>query len=338
MASLKLIYETAEINLTYKNKPDLANRPTIVKSDDAYKVFMHAWDADKIGFVEQAKVLLLNQANRVLGMYELSTGGVAGTVCDPKLVFAAALKANASNIILAHNHPSGSLKPSNADKALTKKLKEAGSLMDIEVLDHLIVTPYGYYSFSDDQTYENEDVAMQKLFEQTRPSVREKNTVALSPETDNVLGKVKNLIALPANPITTAETAYEVLMNAWEDNRLDVAQNFKLLLLDNECRPLQCISLPLGSNYIASIDAQALVALAAKENAQHFVFAQNKSYGVILPNTSDLDFTERLAKEGNAHDVILFDYLFVNKNGYYSYAVNEFHVSDNPRLLKNTII
>ena len=93
-------------------------------SKDAYSILLDSWDDEKLEFVEQFKVLLLNRANRVLGIYEASTGGVSGTVADPKLVFAAALKSNATAIILAHNHPSGQLKPSDADLKLTQKLKE----------------------------------------------------------------------------------------------------------------------------------------------------------------------------------------------------------------------
>ena len=101
-------------------------------------------------FIEQFKLLLLNRGNRVLGLLEVSSGGVAGTVADPKVIFAAALKASASSIILAHNHPSGQLKPSSADIALTNKLKRGGELLDIQVLDHLILSSEGYYSFADE--------------------------------------------------------------------------------------------------------------------------------------------------------------------------------------------
>ena len=79
-------------------------------------------------FVEQFKVMLLNRANRVLGIFEVSNGSSTGTVADPKLIFAAAIKANACGIILAHNHPSGNLQPSKADIDLTRKVKEGGFL------------------------------------------------------------------------------------------------------------------------------------------------------------------------------------------------------------------
>jgi DNA repair protein RadC len=95
-------------------------------------------------------VLFLNRANRVMGVYSLSHGGMTGTVADPKLVFIAALKAAACNIILAHNHPSGNLTPSSADISLTEKMVQAGKFLDINVLDHLIVTADGYLSFADD--------------------------------------------------------------------------------------------------------------------------------------------------------------------------------------------
>ena len=80
----------------------------------------------------------------------MSKGGVSGTFVDAKLVFSVALKCNASSIIIAHNHPSSNLNPSEADKSLTKKLKSAGQFLDITLLDHLIITKDGYYSFSDD--------------------------------------------------------------------------------------------------------------------------------------------------------------------------------------------
>ena len=94
--------------------------------------------------------MLLNRANKILGIFTVSTGGVAGTVADPKVTFATALKGNASSIILAYNHPSGNLKPSEADRQLTNKLSQAGKLLDISVLDHLIITAEEYFSFADE--------------------------------------------------------------------------------------------------------------------------------------------------------------------------------------------
>jgi len=94
--------------------------------------------------------MLLNRAGRVLGIIEVSSGGLSGTVADPKVVFSAALKGNASSIILAHNHPSGNLRPSQADLDLTKKIQRGGQLLDITVSDHLIITSEGFYSFTDE--------------------------------------------------------------------------------------------------------------------------------------------------------------------------------------------
>lgn len=147
-------HQVAEIELVYKNKVKATERPAVTQSRDAYDILLRSWDENKIDFVEQAKVMLLNRANKVLGICEISTGGISGTVIDPRLVFVAALKANASSIILAHNHPSGNLNPSNMDKRLTAQFKEAGNFLDIPVRDHLIVTSDGYYSFTDDMSYE----------------------------------------------------------------------------------------------------------------------------------------------------------------------------------------
>ncbi|HNP08747.1 MAG TPA: JAB domain-containing protein [Cyclobacteriaceae bacterium] len=143
-------YQVAEIQLSYKSNVKASLRPKINNSNDAFNVFLENWDDTKLEFVEQFKVMLTNRANRVLGIFELSTGGVSGTVADPKLIFAAAIKANACGIILAHNHPSGTTQPSQSDIALTKKIKEGGKLLEVQLLDHIIVTSEGHYSFADE--------------------------------------------------------------------------------------------------------------------------------------------------------------------------------------------
>ena len=95
--------------------------------------------------------MLLNRSNRVLGLATLFKGGGSGTVIDQKIIFQYSLKTNAHQIILAHNHPSGNLKPSEADLSISKKIKEAGKLFDIALLDHLILTPEeAYYSMADE--------------------------------------------------------------------------------------------------------------------------------------------------------------------------------------------
>jgi DNA repair protein RadC len=146
----KTLFEVAEIQLTYKSKVKASLRPKISRSKDAEDVLRKYWNEDILELHEQFKILLLNRTNKVTGIYEVSSGGVAGTVADPKLIFVCALKAAASGIILAHNHPSGALQPSQADIELTKKLHNAGKLLEIQVLDHIILTSEGYYSFADE--------------------------------------------------------------------------------------------------------------------------------------------------------------------------------------------
>jgi DNA repair protein RadC len=99
---------------------------------------------------EEFRVLLLNRNNQLLKIELISVGGVAGTIVDPKIIFSKALDHHASSIILIHNHPSGNLKPSEADLRITKKLMSAGMNLDIKVLDHLIVSENGYYSLADE--------------------------------------------------------------------------------------------------------------------------------------------------------------------------------------------
>lgn len=143
-------YEVSEIQLTYKSKVKPSQRPKITGSKDAHAVLFETWDKSKLELIEQFKVMLTNRANKVLGIIEISTGGIAGTVADPKLIFAGALKAGASGMILAHNHPSGNLTASQADIELTRKLKAGGKLLEIQVLDHVIITSEGYFSFADE--------------------------------------------------------------------------------------------------------------------------------------------------------------------------------------------
>ena len=95
-------------------------------------------------------VIFLNQSNKVNHFEIISKGGITGTVADPRVILKKALDAEATSIILCHNHPSGSLKPSRADEQLTAKIKEAARFLDITVVDHLIVSEQGYYSFADE--------------------------------------------------------------------------------------------------------------------------------------------------------------------------------------------
>ncbi|HVZ55470.1 MAG TPA: JAB domain-containing protein [Chitinophagaceae bacterium] len=140
----------SEIELIYRSRVKASDRPSVESAREAAELLTSLWDEDKIDFVEQFKVLLLNRANKVLGIVEISQGGVSGTIADPKLIFTAALKANASCLILTHNHPSGNVKPSRSDEEMTRRIKEACTLMDFSLLDHIIISREGYYSFADE--------------------------------------------------------------------------------------------------------------------------------------------------------------------------------------------
>lgn len=142
-----------EMTVQYRTKPayklKAADLPKICSSQDAHNYLFEVWDADTIEFREEFVFLMLNRANRVIGWHKLSIGGTGGTVVDPKCLFSIALKGRASAIILAHNHPSGTLKPSRPDIELTQKIQKIGDLLDLKVLDHLIITNSGYYSLAD---------------------------------------------------------------------------------------------------------------------------------------------------------------------------------------------
>ena len=137
--------EVSEIKVSYSttNTPKVK----ITSGDVAFELLLSLWDLDTIELQEEFKVLLLNRANEVLGIYPLSKGGITGTVVDSRLIFAVALKCNATGIILCHNHPSGTLKPSNTDITLTKSIKKCADFLDISLIDHLIITKNGFFSF-----------------------------------------------------------------------------------------------------------------------------------------------------------------------------------------------
>ena len=142
--------KVAEVELVYKTKVKASERPHIKCSYDSFSILKEIWDVNKINMLEQFKVLLLNRANKVIGVYQASSGGITATIADSRLILATAIKSLAVSIILSHNHPSGNLNPSAADQDLTSKIKTACQYHDIKVLDHVIVTSEGYYSFADE--------------------------------------------------------------------------------------------------------------------------------------------------------------------------------------------
>ncbi|MEL7271370.1 MAG: JAB domain-containing protein [Bacteroidota bacterium] len=139
-----------EIKISYCEKLGVIDSEPLTNSERTAKLLYQNWDKDTIGLFETFKVLLLNNSNKVKGTYQVSTGGLTATVVDVRLLYAVALKTVSAGLILAHNHPSGSRKPSGVDQELTTKIKKAGELFDIKVLDHLIILPDGnYFSFAD---------------------------------------------------------------------------------------------------------------------------------------------------------------------------------------------
>lgn len=130
-----------------RKSEEFMEKVRISSSQDIYQLIKpELMDLQK----EEFWIILLNRANRLIRKEQISSGGISGTVADPKIIFKAALDQYASSIILVHNHPSGNLKPSQADINLTKKMKEAGKLLEIPVLDHIIFSDEGYLSFADE--------------------------------------------------------------------------------------------------------------------------------------------------------------------------------------------
>ncbi len=139
-----------EITISYHGdvQPHLWHK--ITQSKDAANLLFEHWDKDTLAVKESFKILLLNNDNRVKGIYEISQGGMTSTLVDLRILFAVILKSLTLAIVLAHNHPSGKLKASEADMEITRKIKQAAMLFDVKVLDHIILTPqHEYFSFAD---------------------------------------------------------------------------------------------------------------------------------------------------------------------------------------------
>ncbi|MEQ7802081.1 JAB domain-containing protein [Pedobacter sp. ASV1-7] len=144
------LFMVSEIKVSYMPKFKASERPRICRSKDAYEILYNNWDLGRIEMTEQFFILLLNRANNVIGMTEVSRGGFAGTLVDPKVIFSIALKCAASSLVLAHNHPSSNIKPSQADLIITRRLVEAGKILDLEIMDHIILSKDKYFSFGDE--------------------------------------------------------------------------------------------------------------------------------------------------------------------------------------------
>ena len=145
----KKLPRIAEVELIYNNHVPTAEKIHIVNSKDSYEIFKAHWNFDTIELYEEFQILVLNRTNQVLAISKVTTGGTAGTVVDAKMIFMTALLCNSAGIVIAHNHPSGNLTPSNADFELTQKLKDGAKLLDLSILDSIIISKDGYYSFKD---------------------------------------------------------------------------------------------------------------------------------------------------------------------------------------------
>ena len=140
--------KVSEIKISYMNEVD--EQIKVMGSSEVYQVLKANWDLDTIELQEEFKILLLNQGNQVLGIKSMFKGGINTCSIDVRLIMGMALKANASALVITHNHPSGNLNASESDKRITSKIKECCELFDIRLLDHIIMAKNSYLSFADE--------------------------------------------------------------------------------------------------------------------------------------------------------------------------------------------
>ena len=140
--------KVSEIKISYMNEVD--EKIKVMGSSEVYQVLKANWDLDTIELQEEFKILLLNQGNQVLGIKSMFKGGINTCSIDVRLIMGMALKANASALVITHNHPSGNLNASESDKRITSKIKECCELFDVRLLDHIIMVKNSYLSFADE--------------------------------------------------------------------------------------------------------------------------------------------------------------------------------------------
>jgi DNA repair protein RadC len=138
----------AEIDVSYSQRISARDRIKVTGSEDVYRACSLFWPS--YDHVEYFYILLLNRNNQILGAHQISKGGFTGTVVDVRVIFQVALKTCSTSIVAIHNHPSGNLTPSDADHQITMKIKNAGMLLDIPLLDHVIITSESYRSMADE--------------------------------------------------------------------------------------------------------------------------------------------------------------------------------------------
>ena len=140
-------HQISEIQISYS--PNIIDT-TVSNSESSYKIALSYWNLNTIEIFEEVKIIFLNNALKVIGIYSLSKGGISSSIVDIRLILSIALKSISTHIILIHNHPSTNLIPSKADMDITSKLKAACEFLEIKLLDHLIINKESYYSFADE--------------------------------------------------------------------------------------------------------------------------------------------------------------------------------------------
>lgn len=216
---------------------------------------------DEINVREHAVVLYLNRMNRIIGYYHLSTGGVSGTVIDPKLIFSIAVKSLSSAIIVAHNHPSGNISPSVADREITNRLKQAGKLLEVDLLDHIIVTPTEYFSFADQGMMYGLDGIHKKL-------------IANSILCGDVLGVMKDLPDESIDCVITSPPYWQLRDYGWkgqwglEPTYMEYLDNLYLLMdeIKRVLKPRGTVWVNLGDSFFGSGNGSGQDLKEAKKN------------------------------------------------------------------------
>jgi len=149
--TFKPVIKLAEVQAKYVRSIDFETKTRKIGGSRELERFIRPfYDRDQIAYRESFFAMYFSRANEIISVFKCSEGGVSGCFVDAKLILAQALIAGASGIAVCHNHPSGNLYPSDADKKLTIRLKEACSFMDMILIDHIILTPNSYFSFMDD--------------------------------------------------------------------------------------------------------------------------------------------------------------------------------------------
>lgn len=300
-----------EVIYLKEGSDNMEDRPIVTHALDAYKVFHHYWNHHKIDLLEEFNVLFLDENKRVLHIYAAACGGMAGVIVDTQTILAMAVKLRARGIILAHNHPSGELAPSDLDKKLTRRVNRAADLLNIKMLDHLILSSKACYSICEDTT-----IPLWRLRESSvrLRAIHNIDRIDVAFKREEVTGKAGVMTLDKKN----TRQAHKNLLQFWHPEKIKRVKELKVVFLNGHNRILQVMPL-LEDDLTGSYAETARIILdALRIAATRLVLVQNLPEGHMRFAPDDEAWLDQVKAAAESFVIELADYIIITADCYYS--------------------